>query len=220
MIKESFPGLYKYYKQQKLFRRVNKVLVRNSESFLYTTGWLRSLAEGKPLDETGNHIPWMNYPIVNLLRERLQSSFLLFEFGSGYSTLFYSRYVKKVISVESDKYWYECVKNTLPGNAEIVFVNNDVDGDYCRASSRSGDRWDVIVVDGRDRVNCIKRSISTLSERGVVLLDDSQRSRYQEGIIFARSRGFRDLSIESFKATGITIDRTTILYRQDNCMGI
>ncbi len=220
LLKKAFPSLHNYYRQRKLAQRIGKILVCDEKSFLHTTGWLRSLEEGKPFDAQGNQIPWMNYPIVNLLKERLKKDFLLFEFGSGFSTVFYAGLVKRVVCVEHDKEWYEFLEESLPENAEIIFKNKDVDGEYCRTILNSGNQWDVVVVDGRDRVNCIKQSIENLSPRGVLLLDDSSRERYQEGIRFAESRGFRALSIESFKATGIEIDRTTILYRDGNCMGI
>ena len=220
ILKRAFPSLHEYYIQRKLPKHIGTLLVCNDNSFLHTTGWLRSLSENKPLDAEGNQIPWMNYPIVNLLKERLKKDLLLFEFGSGFSTLFYAGLVRRVVCVEHDEKWYELQKESLPENAEIVFRNMDVDGEYCRTILNTGNEWDVVVVDGRDRVNCVKQSIDTLSERGVVVLDDSSRERYQEGISFAKSRGFRALSIESFKATGIEIDRTTILYRDGNCLGI
>jgi hypothetical protein len=53
-----------------------------------------------------------------------------------------------------------------------------MDGDYCRAIGETGDQYDVVIVDSRDRMNCLKQSISALTSRGVILLDDSQRRRY------------------------------------------
>jgi hypothetical protein len=76
------------------------------------------------------------------------------------------------------------------------------------------------IVDGRDRMNRIKQSISALSAKGVILLDDSQRERYQEGIDFAKSKGFKALNFEGLKATGTEVDRTTIFYRVGNCFDI
>ncbi len=220
LLKNAFPSQYERYKQRKLAKWIGKLFVYDENSFLQTTGWLKSLVESKPLDAEGNQIPWMNYSIVNILKERLQKDFHLFEFGSGFSTLFYAELVQRVVSVEHDKEWYDLQKNSLPENAEIIFKNKDVDGEYCRTILNTGQKWDVIVVDGRDRVNCIKQSIETLTECGVILLDDSSRERYREGISFAQSKGFRALNIESFKATGLEIERTTILYRNGNCLGI
>ena len=59
-------------------------------------------------------------------------------------------------------------------------------------------QYDVVIIDGRDRVNCIKQSIKALSTEGVVLLDDSHREKYKEGIDYVKNNGFRSLDFEGF----------------------
>jgi hypothetical protein len=200
--------------------RAYKMLIRNPNSYLHLSGWMQSQKERRPIDQNGNPIPWMNFPVVRILQERLTKDLNLFEFGSGYSTLFYAKKVRAVTSVEYDEKWLNIIKSQVPDNVNIIFKREDVDGDYCRAIGETGDRYDVVIVDGRDRVNCIKQSISALSVKGVILLDDSQRERYQEGIDFAKSKGFKALNLEGLKATGTEVDRTTIFYREGNCFEI
>jgi hypothetical protein len=200
--------------------RAYKMLIRNPNSYLHLSGWMQSQKERKPIDQNGNPIPWMNFPVVRILEERLTKDLNLFEFGSGYSTLFYAKKVKAVSSVEYDEKWLNIIKLQVPDNVNIIFKREDVDGDYCRAIGETGDQYDVVIVDGRDRVNCIKQSISALSLKGVILLDDSQRERYKEGIGFAKSHGFKALNLEGLKATGTEVDRTTIFYREGNCFDI
>lgn len=195
-------------------------LIRNRSSYLYLTGWMQSLRESRPTDKNANPIPWMNFAVIKLLEDRLKEDFILFEFGSGYSTCFYARKVRAVISVEYDKQWFGIVKTQVPANVELIFRENDVNGEYCRAIGATGKQFDVVVVDGRDRVNCVKQALPALSPGGVILLDDSQRDEYREGIEFARENGFRALDLEGLKATGNGIDRTTVLYRDGNCLGI
>ena len=100
------------------------------------------------------------------------------------------------------------------------FIEADVDGEYCRSIRRSGRTYHLVLVDGRDRVNCVKQSIDQLSQEGVVLLDDSEREGYREGIEYACSRGFRRLDFEGLKPTGGKPHRTTIFYRSENCLGL
>jgi hypothetical protein len=200
--------------------RAYKMLIRNPDSYLHLSGWMQSLSAKKPIDHNGKPIPWMNYPVVRILQERLTKDLNLFEFGSGYSTLFYAKKVKAVTSVEYDEKWLHIIKSQLPDNVNIIFKQQDVDGDYCRVIKSTGKKYDVVIVDGRDRVNCIKQSISALTSKGVILLDDSQRERYQEGIDFAKSHGFKALNLEGLKATGTEVDRTTIFYQAGNCFDI
>jgi hypothetical protein len=200
--------------------RAYKMLIRNPDSYLHLSGWMQSLSAKKPIDQNGNPIPWMNFPVVRILEERLTKDLNLFEFGSGYSTLFYAEKVRAVTSVEYDEKWLHIIKSQLPDNVNIIFKQQDVDGDYCRVINSTGEKYDVVIVDGRDRVNCIKQSISALTSKGVILLDDSQRKRYQEGIDFAKSHGFKALNLEGLKATGTEVDRTTIFYQAGNCFDI
>ncbi len=200
--------------------RAYKMLIRNPNSYLHLSGWMQSLEAKKPTDHNGNPIPWMNYSVVNILEERLTKDLNLFEFGSGYSTLFYAKKVRAVTSVEYDDGWLNIIKSQVPDNVNMIFKQQDVDGDYCRVINSTQEKYDVVIVDGRDRVNCIKQSVLSLSASGVMLLDDSQRERYQEGIDFAKSHGFKALNLEGLKATGTEVDRTTIFYRAGNCFGI
>src|SRR5262249_22678117 len=162
---------------------------RNKDSYLYQTGWMQSLLESKPTDRAANPIPWMNYSVIKLLDDRLKPDFTLFEFGSGYSTHFYARKVGTVVSLEYDEQWFQIVKAEMPKNVRLVFAEKDVDGKYCRVIHSIGTAFDVVVVDGRDRVNCVKQAASALSQRGVILLDDSQQDKYREALEFTRARG-------------------------------
>lgn len=179
-----------------------------------------SLKESKPIDANGNPIPWMNFTIIKILEDRLTNDLNIFEYGSGYSTNFYAQKVKAVTSVEYDEEWLEVIRPMVPDHVKLIFRTQDVDSEYCRSICSTDEKYDVVIVDGRDRVNCIKQSIASLSPSGVILLDDSQRNSYQEGINFALTNGFKALNFEGLKATGSGIDRTTIFYREGNCLNI
>ena len=212
-LKKVFPKWALHYKAYQF-------LINNKDSYLYRTGWMQSLAESKPKDKNHKPIPWMNFPVVTFLEERLKNNLNLFEYGSGFSTLFFAKRVKTVTSLEYDKNWFSEIQSTLPQNVELIFCEKDIDGDYCRAIQTKQQLFDIVIIDGRDRVNCLIQSIPCLSEQGIILLDDSHRQRYQEGLNFAKQQGFRSLSIEGLKATGSINDRSTILYRDNNCLGI
>ena len=212
--------LWKLFPIQAEQWRACRSLIRDPNSYIHTTGWYRSMQTKAPVNQDGLPIPWMNFGIIKFLEERLNRSLHIFEFGTGYSTLFYSRHVDSVRSVEYDEKWYNTLSSQKPKNVELLFRENDVDGVYCRAIQESDETYDVVVVDGRDRVNCVKQSIDHLSEAGVILLDDSHRQEYSEAIEYAQEKGFRHISFEGIKATENKVDRTTIFYRTNNCFGI
>jgi hypothetical protein len=181
---------------------------------------MESLLAGKPVDRHGRPIPWMCYPVVSLLEQRLHGDLQVFEYGSGYSTYFYAERAKAVVSLECDRAWFDRIGPTLPSNVTLLFKDADTDGEYCRAIHSVGRPFDVVIVDGQDRVNCLKQAAIALTERGVILLDDSQREAYEEGLQHLRGIGFRLLDFEGMKANGLGVYKTTLCYRQGNCLGI
>ncbi len=196
------------------------LLVIKKNAYLTSTGWVKSLKRGVPCRPDGSPLPWMNYAVIAFLQKRLHKGLELFEYGSGYSTMFYAGLVKSVTSVEGNAAWYETVKNKVPANAQVMFREQDKNGEYCRAITAADRKFDVVVVDGRDRVNCIKQSLLSLSPQGVLILDDSHRERYQEIIAEVAAQGFRVLDFEGLKPAGWWNYRTTVFYRSDNCLGI
>ena len=213
IIKKIFPKLALRYSAY-------KSLIKNENSFLYFTGWMKSLEKSRPLDKEGNQAPWMIYPVTEFLKDRLKNDLHIFEFGSGYSTSFIARLVQTVTSVEYEKYWLQLVNETAPKNVKLIYKEMDIDGGYCRTINSTGHQYDVVVVDGRDRVNCIKQSFKALSERGVVLLDDSQRGRYRECIDYAKEKGFRTLDFVGLRPQKSGIGKATLFYRNENCLNI
>ncbi len=195
-------------------------LLAKGDSYLHSTGWIESKRRGYPCRPDGSELPWMNYAVIAFLERRLNKTLSVFEYGSGYSTLFYARRVRNVISVEYDQAWIASIGPRLPPNASVLFVPDDVDGDYCRAIARSGDSFDVVVVDGKDRENCVKQSMQALSSRGVIVLDDSQRAGYAPAISYAQDKGYLTVDFEGLKPTDSSWCRSTILYRRENCLGL
>lgn len=212
LLKRAFPFYFHY--------QAYRLLVADRNSYLHQTGWLKSLEQKMSVDGNGSEIPWMNYPVVRFLRERLGKELELFEFGSGNSTTFYARLVKNVTSVEYNESWLQRVKERAPANVKLIYQKEDVDGAYCRSVHLSGRKYDVVIVDGRDRVNCIRQAVDTLSDQGVILLDDSHREKYADGIRHAQEKGFFVLPFEGLKPGGNGIERTTLFYRRNNCVGL
>jgi predicted O-methyltransferase YrrM len=208
-IKARFPRLRAHYS-----------LIHDKRSFLHSSGWLRSKSIGHPCRPDGSPLPWMNYSVIRLLEERLRGDMSMFEFGSGYSTQFYADRVEKVTAVEHDATWYQIAKHHLPQNVELILQPVDTDGLYCRTITRAALSYDVVVVDGIDRVNCVHQALPFLTERGVLLLDDSEREQYNDARNEARAAGFRSLNFEGLKPNGSELSRTTVFYRNENCFGI
>ncbi len=77
---------------------------------------------------------------------------------------------------------------------ELIYTELVQDSDYCRVPLKLEETFDIIIVDGRDRVNCCKQAVNAVSENGVIVLDDSEREFYREGVNFLVKKGFKHLS--------------------------
>lgn len=188
--------------------------------YLRESGWMRSFAQRSSVDLQGNPLPWVTLPFIDFVAGRLHPTMNVFEFGCGKSTLFYSARVGRLHSVEHDKAWYLRMQSQARSNTDIQYIELVRDGEYCRAASRKGMAYDLIVIDGRDRVNCTVQSVSSLSEGGCVVLDDSERSEYRDAVRHLQDLGFRSLDFWGL-APGVANRKcTTVFYRDGNCLGI
>jgi hypothetical protein len=172
------------------------------------------------VDEKNQPLPWVTYSFIDFIKPRLNQELRVFEYGSGNSTLFYAKYVKNVVAVEHDKKWYENLVDRLPTNAKVLYKKLEQGGEYCKASEQSRSEYDIIVVDGRDRVNCLLFATNAVTLNGVIVLDDSEREDYSEGVQYMKKAGFRQLDFWGI-APGLTYKKcTSVFYKDNNCLDI
>jgi hypothetical protein len=69
------------------------------------------------------------------LQERLKKDMRVFEYGSGFSTLWLASRVRSVVSIETEEVWYRNLKSKLPSNVQLSLVDFEIDGKYCRLIS-------------------------------------------------------------------------------------
>ena len=152
---------------------------------------------------------WWSYPamrrVEEFLAERPQAR--IFEYGAGASTVWLAKRAGQVDSVEHDTQWAESVRGMLadaPGsagdNVKLHAVpptaatadttvrsgrvgHTDLDfADYVSTIEQVGGPFDLIVVDGRARVDAFRRSMDHLADGGVVVFDNIKRKRYWDVI--------------------------------------
>ena len=200
--------------------RLKELLSFNNKGYLNDIGWFNAFDSKSPVDQHGDPIPWVTYSFIDFIKERLNKQHTVFEFGSGNSTFFYAKYAGIVVSVEHDKEWYDKIVNSKPENSEMIFCELVNGGDYCHMPVKLKEKFDIIIVDGRDRVNCCMQALGALSENGVVVLDDSERDRYKPAIDHLVKNGFKHLLFSGISPGLFYRKATSVFYRPDNCLGI
>lgn len=201
---------------------LRSLLSFDKKGYLDDIGWFKAFDSKSPVDQDGNPIPWVTYSFIDFIKDRLGKQHAVFEFGSGNSTYFYANYAGAVVSVEHDKEWFDKIEKSAakPDNSELIFCELVRDGDYCRMPLKLNKKFDIVIVDGRDRVNCCKQSVEAITANGVVVLDDSERDEYKEGVDFLLSEGFKHLLFSGISPGLFYRKSTSVFYKADNCLGI
>ena len=167
--------------------------------------WVRSLFSIYDVNDM-NHLdlPWWPFAVIgkveNFIAER-QGEIRVFEFGAGASTLWLARRCETVISVEHDESFVRVLQPLLkelknvtlhgipPRSMTSPLIASARPGyqgydfsDYVGSISREKELFDLIVVDGRARNDCLRASVEKLAPGGMLLFDNTDRERYSQAL--------------------------------------
>ncbi len=195
------------------------------ESGLKEDGWFESFYKKQAVDKRGEPIPWLTYPFIRFIEPRLNPDMKVFEFGSGNSTIWFAKRVKEIKSVESNLEWIKLVQPRLNERAQIIHQayeenQSSAISKYAQAISTNEGQYHIIIVDGKDRNNCVISSLDFLREDGVLILDNSERAEYAEGRKYLHARGFRGLDFWGMTPIVSQNYCTSLFYRSGNCLYI
>jgi hypothetical protein len=180
-----------------------EAIIKNPSIAKWYFHW-RSSLDGRhtPL---GDELPWVTYGAIDWFDHHLTKDMVLFEWGAGGSTTFFSKRVKQVISIEHDSPWYEVVVNALEKktykNVSLKLIepvpSENIDPWYTTTDSafigysfelyiRAIDSYpdayfDIVFVDGRARPGCIRQALIKIKSGGFLILDNSDRLEYDNG---------------------------------------
>ena len=191
-----------------------------NRGYFYDMGWLNSHREMAAIDREGGPIPWITYPSLTFLEERVKKDFVVFEYGSGNSTLWWAQRSSKVVSCEHDSDWYGQVMLRIPKNVELKHIPLEGNGAYSSMIKQYTRMFDVIFIDGRDRVSCVRNSLPALKPNGVLILDNSDVETYAPALALLEEQGFKRLDFIGPGPITTTVWRTSIFYRDANCLNI
>ena len=188
--------------------------------YLLQTGWLRSILCRQSVDADGEPIPWITYPALDFLQERVSPTMSVFEYGSGNSTLWWSSRVHRLVSCEHDKEWYAAMRQRVPADTVYLLRRAKQSSAYADEIANYCDAFNILVIDGRDRVNCVRQGIGSLCDDGVILWDNSDREEYGDGYELLAANGFRRLDFWGMGPLSTRRWCTSFFYRPGNCLGI
>lgn len=216
-LKEKIKTIFNLLLEPKIF---SALVSLRAWGYLLDMGWFNSFKNNKSLDKDGNPIPWFTYPAIEFLGDRLNKEMIVFEFGSGNSTLFLAERVREIYSVEHNKEWFDKVFMSLPSNSYLHFVESATPKSYLNPIQTSHKKYHIILIDGIFRNECLIESLNYLTEGGIIILDDSERPEYSSGINRVLENHFKRIDFWGISSGYLYRKATTVFYRQLNCLSI
>ena len=148
--------------------------------FSLQSGHFRSSWLKRSVSNQNKPIPWYTYPLIDFLEQRDFSNKTVLEIGGGQSSFWWAKKAKQVTTFEGNQQWFEFIKkqNTFD-NLQIEFIDAE-NQDLLIAleekiASTSNTTFDIIIIDGMDRYRLINHFIPLLSDKGIIIIDDSER---------------------------------------------
>lgn len=186
-------------------------------------GWHESLRRLASVDAMGGPLPWYTYSCIEWLSTRLRPTDTVFEFGAGFSTLWYGQRTRTVVSVEHDPAWFRRLANTLPNNVDLRLCDAHADeigelepknvvSNYAASIQLyPTDSFDVIVIDGMERLTCTMVALPRLKEEGLLIFDNSDRPVYRPAIEHLTKQGLGRIDFHGF-SPGLGIPGCTSVF--------
>lgn len=197
----------------------SSVLLRRKGPLL-EDGWFVSFRAKRPVNADGQPIPWLTYPAIDFLAGRVDARWQVFEYGCGQGTLWWAARVRRVAAVETDPAWAASISERLPSSATLQLVPIEAAARYVETIAASDPPFDVIIIDGAHRPDCLRRAPQVLTSGGVIIVDNSERPEYREAIDALRARGFRRVDFWGLVPAVCWKSCTSIFYRDGNCLGL
>ncbi|MCJ7617586.1 MAG: class I SAM-dependent methyltransferase [Desulfobacterales bacterium] len=138
-----------------------------------------------------DYLPDLSLQTVEILKKIITPSSLVFETGSGNSTIWFGKQVKKVVSLEDDKGWCDIVRG-LAEQENLQNINLYFDPDYSKKhfneilQSEDIIEYDIVLHDGpfnaKFRVPAMKFIHSFVKTGGYLIVDNINDKRCGAGI--------------------------------------
>jgi hypothetical protein len=186
--------------------------------FSLDSGHARSALRGRAVDREGAPLPWYTYPAVDLLRAKDLSDYRVLEFGAGQSTLWWAARAREVLAFEDDPTCCAELVPRLPANVRLRQVERDQTAMSDALRNEAG--FDIVVVDGLDRLQAARLAVELVAEDGAILFDNSEGywgppPSYPIMDLF-REAGFLRIDFYGY-APGVVLPHCTSLFFRGSC---
>jgi hypothetical protein len=178
-------------------------------------GHLQSVRVRQSIDGSDEAVPWYTYPAIEFLKQFDFTEKSVFEYGSGNSTVFWSRRARRVVSVEDEEEWFERLGPQLPANCTLLH-ESDLRR-YVDVIYRYPEGFDIIVVDGPGRgftrMKCVRAALQRLRPGGMVILDNSDWVPDTAAVL--RQADLLEVDMSGFVPIGSHTQTTSLFFHRE-----
>lgn len=171
--------------------RVVRYLARHPQEISRLPQWLPQ----RSLSPMALRKPWWPYDAATWVAAHLPPHARVFEYGGGGSTLWLQDQGAAVTVAEHDEQWHQRLSQVLLPGTEIMLRRTEpigqitsavepgfFDGYVAAIDEEAADSFALVIVDGRARTECVRHAVPKVKPGGLLLLDDTDRARYQPAI--------------------------------------
>jgi tRNA A58 N-methylase Trm61 len=142
------------------------------------------------------YLPWYNWELIEYLNGLDLRDKAVFEYGIGHSTLYYIQKGASVSGIETRAEWMDFMLNKTD-KAQVKLCQNI--SNFANEIEGFGQKFDIIVIDSRDRAKCLEIAPNFLNTNGFIILDNSERPNLQPAIQATLGSGFK---VQKFEGLG------------------
>ena len=164
-------------------------------------------------------LPWWSFDGIDELK-KISKNKIIFEYGTGGSTLLLSKVAKKIICVEDDIKWLKKIKKYFNKNSKVKILYKPFNFDNPKNFKNSNYlkcvknyNWEILIIDGQDksfneRIETFRFNEKKNLKNKVIILDDFWR--YEK--ILKNNKAKRIKVFESVGPCRIGVTSTAFFY--------
>jgi hypothetical protein len=187
-------------------------IVENLQTLLYKQGQLNSFRQKKPVDGDGRPIPWITYPALEFIAQFNYADCDILELGAGYSTLFWANRARWVVSLETNREWFEVLDKFRPANVEMFYC--ETARELVSAVDGLDRLFAVIVIDSsKYRYDAVLSAMGKIAGGGIVVLDNADW--YPQSCRLLRDAQFEQVDFHGFGPINGYTWTTSVFFRNE-----
>ena len=172
-------------------------------------GFLESAKNEMPVNGDGETMPMYTYPCYEYLNSMDWEGADVFEYGTGFSTIWWKNHGANIYGVEHNKNWYEKINGKELG---YITLENSIHN-YPHSINIFDKQFDVIVIDGLVRYQCVPPALKNLKSGGIIIFDNSDWHSNTKELL--DTKDLIPIHFHGFKPTHVDSQTTSVYMHKE-----